>query len=157
LRRQVGRVSSAAWIGLIGVAVGALATGVVTSWVAWLAARRSQSRALDDAISDLKSSAHTLVAAVNVSRRVRAEQRLELYMTLLSTQINRVVRAAEVIGRVAPEKHLSKLADDYADAAASCLDESGDDAAFEEAIARVTKGRDDFTAYSRRALESTSD
>jgi len=91
--------SMTAWIGLAGVVVGALATGGLNGWLAWLAARRDRRHVLDDAISDLQSSAHSFIISVNISRGVQAEQRLAMYQSILSSQLGQVVRAAEVIGR----------------------------------------------------------
>lgn len=138
-----------AWIGLAGVVVGALATGGLNGWLAWLAARRDRRRALDDAISDLQASAHTFVITFNVSRGVPGEQRFVLYQNLLSTQLDRMVRAAEVIARVARDKHLPRLADTYVDAAVSYMDPAANGVEFEEALAQLTKARDEFTAFSR--------
>jgi hypothetical protein len=146
-----------AWIGLVGVVVGALATGGLNGWLAWLASRRDRRRTLDDAISDLQSSAHSFVISVNVSRTVPAEQRFALYQSVLVPQLGQMVRATEIIGRVSQDKRLSELADDYTDAAVSCLDPAANQTDYDHAIDRLAQSRSDFTTYCRNkrgALES---
>jgi hypothetical protein len=121
----------------------ALVTGILNGWLAWLTARRDRRRTLDDAIIDLQSSARTFVNTVDVFRQVAGDQRLALYQALLSAQLDRVIRATEIIGQVTQDKHLSELADAYAEAVMSYYLDS------EETITRVTKARKDFTSYSR--------
>ena len=53
------------------------------------------------------------------------------------------------VARTALDKQLSKLADTYVDAAVSYMDPGANGLEFEEALAQLTKARDEFTAFSR--------
>ena len=109
--------SIAAWIGLVGVAVGVLLSGVLDWWRGHLAERRDRRREMHRAADELMAAANALLVAKGAFGAPQARQESLLAWTqVMMAQAERIQRASEALIRLGPQG-LAKAADDLATAA----------------------------------------
>jgi len=108
--------SASAWIGLVGVAVGAAATG----GIAWLrdrtGDRQARRKELIAALDAVRGAAMTLMMAVTAFGQLDRRDRPQFldWLRFIAPDMERVQIAAETVRRLGPEQ-LGNLAHEVAD------------------------------------------
>jgi hypothetical protein len=143
--------SAAAWIGLAGVALGA----VLSAGGTWLQRRWTEQRArrheVDEAAGELRAAARTLVLIVEAYHVKEDAQSLLAWAPLVSAQVERVEKATEVIGRHATPE-LAALAGAVAEAVVvSAMGDAKRKIGVYEALDEVNEAMKAFTAEARKA------
>jgi len=133
------------WIGLVGVLVGAIATGGLNGWLAHLSAHRDRARAIGSAIGDLQAATHTLILTVNLAQHGTQQERLT-WSQLILTQVEHTIRASEMIRRLSTDSALVAAAEKWSDSAVDYVDPANLGITREEAVNRVTQARAEFQA-----------
>jgi hypothetical protein len=126
--------SIGAWIGLAGVAVGALLTGGVTWLQGARRERKERSSATEHACTELWAAAES-VQLLSRMLRVGTEVPVLEWSQAIATAVNRVIIAADTVNRLAPGD-LGKAA---LSVAAAALDINSDEPVRGEALTKALK------------------